>query len=194
MRFLATAIDGAQLIELDRQEDARGFFARIWCRDEVGAQGLTARIAQVNVTWNAAKGTLRGLHWQEPPHQEAKVVFCARGAIFDVALDLRPASPTYGHWTGVTLRAEDFRLFYIPQGCAHGYQTLHEATVVLYQTSEPYAPESERGVRWNDPAFDIRWPLDRDLTISAKDLAWPDYEVVSPLAGRDATSASGACA
>jgi dTDP-4-dehydrorhamnose 3,5-epimerase len=181
MRFLGTTVDGAQLIELDRHPDARGFFARVWCRNEVGAQGLTASVAQVNVTWNAAKGTVRGLHWQEPPYEEAKVVFCARGAIFDVALDLRPASPTYQQWAGITLRAEDFRVFYIPEGCAHGYQTLQEDTVVLYQTTEPYAPDHERGVRWNDPAFEIGWPLTTDLTISAKDQAWPDYRMVPPM-------------
>ena len=191
MRFSETTVDGAQLIELDRHEDARGFFARLWCRNEVGLQGLTTSVAQVNVTWNPAKGTLRGLHWQEPPHEEAKVVFCARGAIFDVAVDVRPASPTYGQWAGVTLRAEEFRLFYIPEGCAHGYQTLHEDTVVVYQTTEPYAPESERGVRWNDPAFDISWPPHADLTISSKDLAWPDYQFVSPKRG-GATCAPGA--
>jgi dTDP-4-dehydrorhamnose 3,5-epimerase len=191
MRFFDTTVDGAQLIELDRSEDARGFFARLWCRKEVGLQGLTASVAQVNVTWNPAKGTLRGLHWQEPPHEEAKVVFCARGAIFDVALDLRPASPTYGQWAGVTLRAEEFRVFYVPEGCAHGYQTLHEDTVVVYQTTEPYAPDCERGVRWNDPAFDIHWPLSTNLTISAKDQAWPDHQFVSKTTPARVTCAPG---
>ena len=192
MRFSGTSVDGARLIELDRHEDARGFFARLWCRNEVGVQGLTASVAQVNVTWNPAKGTLRGLHWQESPHEEAKVVFCARGAIFDVAVDLRPSSPTYGQWVGVTLGAEEFRLFYIPEGCAHGYQTLREETVVVYQTTEPYAPDHERGVRWNDPAFNIDWPPFADLTISAKDLAWPDYQLVTPPATREsATCALG---
>ena len=192
MRFSDTTVDGACLIDLDRLEDARGFFARLWCRDEVGRQGLTATVAQMNVTWNPAKGTLRGLHWQEPPHQEAKVVFCARGAIFDVALDLRPSSRTYGQWSGVTLQADEFRMFYIPEGCAHGYQTLLEDTVVVYQTTEPYAPHSERGVRWNDPAFDINWPPHTDLTISAKDLAWPDYEFASPATRKGAPCVPGA--
>jgi dTDP-4-dehydrorhamnose 3,5-epimerase len=190
MRVIATQIDGVRLIELDRRVDDRGFFARLWCREEAGLLGLAAQVAQANVTWNPAKGTLRGLHWQEPPHDEAKVVFCARGAIFDVALDLRPFSPTYRQWTGITLRAEDFRMFYIPEGCAHGYQTLHEDTVVLYQTSEPYAPDHERGVRWNDPSFDIAWPLTTNLTISSKDQAWPDFQVVVPMQAR-ATGAAG---
>jgi dTDP-4-dehydrorhamnose 3,5-epimerase len=192
MRFSETTVDGARLIDLDRHEDARGFFARLWCRSEVGLQGLTASVAQVNVTWNPAKGTLRGLHWQEPPHEEAKVVFCARGAIFDVALDLRPESRTYGQWAGITLGADEFRLFYIPEGCAHGYQTLQEDTVVVYQTTEPYAPESERGVRWDDPAFEINWPAHPELTISAKDLTWPDYQFVSSAARGGATCAPGA--
>ncbi len=175
MIFAQTRVNGAYVIDLERRADQRGYFARAWCQREFEAHGLTARLAQVNVSANVRKGTLRGMHYQVSPYQEAKVVSCTRGVIYDVVLDLRRESPTYLRWHAVELTADNRRMLYIPEGCAHGFQTLAEETELLYLMSEFYSPEHARGVRYNDSAFGIRWPLPVE-SISDTDRAWPDYE------------------
>jgi dTDP-4-dehydrorhamnose 3,5-epimerase len=173
--FAESSVRGAFVVELEPREDERGFFARAWCAREFGDHGLSTRIAQANIAFNERVGTLRGLHFQRTPHQEAKLVRCTRGAIYDVVVDLRRESPTHAQWAGVELTADNRRMLYVPEGCAHGYQTLADATEVLYQVSEFYAPESEGGARWDDPAFAIEWPAVAQRILSAKDASWPDY-------------------
>lgn len=176
MIFTPTELDGAYLVDLKPREDERGFFARAWCRDEFAAHGLSTELAQCNISFNHRKGTLRGMHYQAVPHTEVKLVRCTRGAIWDVIVDLRPDSPTRARWLGVELTADNRRMLYVPEGFAHGYQTLLDATETFYHVSAPYAPEAEGGVRWNDPAFRIDWPdADRPF-MSEKDRAWPDYQ------------------
>ena len=174
MIFTETAVRGAYVLDLERRSDTRGFFARAWCAKEFEAHGLTPRLAQVNVSANVRKGTLRGMHYQRPPHREAKVVSCIRGAIYDVVLDLRRVSPTYLRWAAAELTAESHRMLYVPEGCAHGFQTLMDGAEVLYLMSEFYAPGHAAGVRYDDPAFAIEWPLPV-ACISDADRAWPDY-------------------
>jgi dTDP-4-dehydrorhamnose 3,5-epimerase len=175
MRFTPVAVDGAYLVELERHEDERGFFARAWCRDELLDHGLVAELSQSSISRNDRTGTLRGMHFQTPPHEEAKLVRCVAGAIFDVVADLRPDSPTYLRSEGVRLDAESGAALYIPKGCAHGFQTLVDRADVLYMISDPYVPESASGVRFDDPALDIEWPETDVRTISDRDLAWPSY-------------------
>jgi dTDP-4-dehydrorhamnose 3,5-epimerase len=172
--FQPTRIEGVWTLEPERRADARGFFARTWCAAEMAERGLDARLSQASISFNARAGTLRGLHYQAAPDGEAKVVRCTAGAIHDVALDLRPGSPTRGHWTAVELSAENRRALYIPEGVAHGFQSLVDGAEVLYLISVPQAPESARGVRWNDPAFGIEWPLPVS-EISARDASYPDW-------------------
>jgi dTDP-4-dehydrorhamnose 3,5-epimerase len=174
MTFTETKLKGAFLIDLKRLEDQRGFFARVWCQEDFNKHGLNPRIAQVNLSFNKKKGTLRGMHFQHAPHQECKLVRCSRGAIYDVIIDLRPSSPTYKQWVGVELRADTYRMLFVPEDFAHGYQSLEDDTEVLYQVSQCYAPQSEGGMRYNDPAFGIQWPL-QVTVISEKDKAWPDF-------------------
>ena len=174
MRFIPAALDGACVIELDRIEDERGFFARTFCRDEFATHGLRAQFVQCSVSFNATRRTLRGMHYQASPHEEAKLVRCTQGVIFDAIVDLRRASPTFKRWFGVELSADNRRALYIPEGCAHGFQTLEDASEVFYQISEVYCPEAARGVRWNDPAFGIAWPL-KDPIVSARDAGYPDF-------------------
>jgi dTDP-4-dehydrorhamnose 3,5-epimerase len=172
--FTETILSGVFIIDPERREDARGFFARTWCERECAARGLNTRIAQCNVSFNTRKGTLRGLHYQAPSYQEAKLVRCTRGAIHDVVLDLRPDSATFRQHIGLLLSAENRRMLYVPGGCAHGFQTLEDATEVFYQMSEGYAPEHARGVRWNDPTFGIEWPPD-ERTILKRDQSYTDF-------------------
>jgi dTDP-4-dehydrorhamnose 3,5-epimerase len=174
--FTETALSGAWIIDVERLEDARGFFARAWCEREFSERGLDPRVVQCNVSFNKSRGTLRGLHYQAAPHQEAKVVRCTRGAIHDVILDLRPGSPTFKRHVAVALDAESRRMLYVPEGVAHGFQTLEDDTEVFYQMSAFHAPDHARGVRWNDPAFGIRWP-DAERTISERDARYPDFRV-----------------
>ncbi|HUI06221.1 MAG TPA: dTDP-4-dehydrorhamnose 3,5-epimerase [Verrucomicrobiae bacterium] len=174
MTFTETKLKGAFLIDLKRLQDQRGFFARAWCQKDFEKQGLNPRLAQVNLSFNNKKGTLRGMHFQRAPHQECKLVRCTRGALYDVIIDLRRDSPTYKHWIGVELRADNYRMLFVPEDFAHGYQTIEDNTEVIYQVSRFYAPQSEGGVRYNDPAFGIKWPLAVTM-ISDKDRAWPDY-------------------
>ena len=174
MILTPTAITGALLIELDRHQDERGFFARAWSADELAAAGLVTGIAQCNIAFNERAGTLRGLHFQRPPHEEVKLVRCTRGAIHDVIVDLRPDSTTYRRWLAVELTAENRTTLYVPAGCAHGYQTLVDATETFYMHSAAHGPEAEGGVRWDDPALGIEWPPAEPRIMSARDRGWPD--------------------
>lgn len=175
MIFHALEIPGAFLIEPERKRDRRGFFARTWCRDELEERGLDPTIVQCNISVNTRKGTVRGMHWQGEPSPEIKLVRCTAGAIHDVILDLRPESPTYRRHYGVDLTAENRLGLYVPAGVAHGFQTLADETEVFYQMSEFYDPDAQRGVRWDDPAFEIAWPLPISV-ISDRDLSFPSYE------------------
>ncbi|HLQ69530.1 MAG TPA: dTDP-4-dehydrorhamnose 3,5-epimerase [Gemmatimonadales bacterium] len=173
----ATALPGAFVIEPERHEDARGWFARSYCQREFAAHGLKVPIVQCSTSFNRRRGTLRGMHYQTAPHAEAKLIRCTRGAIWDVALDLRPDSPTVYRHVGVQLSAENGAALYIPEGCAHGFQTLVDDTEVLYQMSEFYAPEAARGIRYDDPAFGIEWPVDAPILLE-RDRMYPDYQLV----------------
>ena len=174
MTFTPTPLAGAYVLELDRREDERGFFARAFCQREFAERGLNPRIAQCNVSFNAKRGTLRGMHYQAAPHEEAKVVRCTQGAVWDVIVDLRLASPTFKRWHGVELSAENRRALYIPEGLGHGFQTLSDDAEVLYLMSEFYHPDSARGVRWDDPAFGIAWPLPSPR-VSERDRGFPRF-------------------
>lgn len=175
MIFQATELPGAYILELERREDERGFFARTWCQAEFAAQGLVSKLVQANMSFNHTAGTLRGMHYQHAPHAETKLVRCLRGAIYDVIIDLRPESPTYMQWVGVELTADNGRMLYVPEGFAHGFQTLEDRTEVAYQVSAFYTPAAEGGARYDDPRFGIRWPRPVAV-ISDKDRAWPDFE------------------
>ena len=170
MRFTETSLKGAFIVEPDRIEDERGFFARTFCRQEFEKHGLNPNLVQCSVSFNTKKGTVRGMHYQVKPHEEVRLVRCTRGAMYDVVLDLRADSPTFKHWVAVELTAENRKIAYVPEGFAHGFQTLEDDTEVFYQMSEFHHPECARGVRWDDPAFGIKWPIpnpivnDRDRT------------------------------
>ncbi|MBK9170093.1 MAG: dTDP-4-dehydrorhamnose 3,5-epimerase [Bryobacterales bacterium] len=174
MIFTQTKLPGVVEVALDEHADDRGFFARAWCTGEFETHGLPARIVQCNVSFNKRKGTLRGMHYQDIPWQEAKLVRCTSGAIYDVVVDLRPSSATFRSWLGVVLSAENRRMLHIPEGCAHGFLTLEDRTEVFYQMSEFYHPEAARGFRWNDPAFGISWPME-PVVISGRDSTYPDF-------------------
>ena len=175
MIFTPTELDGAYLVDLELRSDERGFFARAWDRVEFAEHGLSTELAQCNLSFNDRKGTLRGMHFQVDPHAEVKLVRCTRGAIYDVIVDLRPDSPTWKRWLGVELTADNRRALYVPEGFAHGYQTLVDETETYYHVSAFYAPGAEGGVRWNDPAFGIEWPDPEPSVMSDKDRSWPDY-------------------
>jgi len=170
-----TKLKGAYFINLERKEDERGFFARSFCEKEFAAHNLNLSIRQSNISYNKKRGILRGMHYQIAPHEEAKIVSCARGAIYDVIIDLRPRSLTYRQYLAVELNDQNYSSLYIPVGFAHGFQALADDTVVLYQMSEFYYPESARGIRWNDPLFAISWPI-LPCIVSNKDASYPDYE------------------
>jgi dTDP-4-dehydrorhamnose 3,5-epimerase len=174
MIFIPTGLEGAFVVEPEQMADHRGFFARTWCEETFAAHGLPAHVSQCSIAFNHRKGTLRGMHYQEAPYGEAKLVRCTMGAIYDVIVDLRPASPTFRRHVGVELTALNRRQLFVPEGFAHGYQTLEDNTEVFYQMNVPYAPSAGRGVRWDDPAFGIVWP-DDDRTINERDRQWPDY-------------------
>jgi dTDP-4-dehydrorhamnose 3,5-epimerase len=185
MRFTPTAVDGVVIVEIEPIEDERGFFARAWCPDEFAKAGLHTVWAQENVAHNKRRGTLRGLHFQTAPHAEVKLVRCTSGAVWDVAVDLRPGSPSFLQHVGVDLTQENHRSLYIPEGCAHGYLTLSDKVELRYLTSHPYAPHAATGLMFDDPALDIRWPGDVRL-LSENDRTW------APLAGvGDARLAGG---
>jgi dTDP-4-dehydrorhamnose 3,5-epimerase len=176
VKFAETPLAGAFVVEIEPLKDERGLFARSFCRKEFEAHGLDPAVAQCNVSHNVRRGTLRGLHYQAPPHEEAKLVRCTRGAIWDVIVDLREASKTRLQWFAAELSADNHRALYVPRGFAHGFQTLADDSEVFYQMSEFYRPDGARGIRWNDPSIGIRWPLaepilsarDRDLPLHAR--------------------------
>lgn len=177
MQFQETPLPGAWVIELDLLGDERGWFARTFDAEEFRARGLNASVVQSNASFNKHSGTLRGMHYQAEPHGESKLVRCVRGAIFDVAVDLRPGSPAHVRWHGIELSAENRLAFYIPAGLAHGFQTLTDDCEVLYEMGNPYVPEAARGVRWDDRAFAIDWPQPpRERVISERDRAYPDFQ------------------
>jgi dTDP-4-dehydrorhamnose 3,5-epimerase len=176
MIFTETNLKSSFLIEPEPCADERGFFARTWCQREFEAHGLQIRWVQCNVSFNKTKGTLRGMHYQVAPYAEAKLVRCTRGAIYDVIIDLRYDSPTFKQWLAVKLTADNRQMLFIPEGFAHGFQTLEDDTEVFYQMSEFYAPDYAKGVRWDDPAFDISWPADERI-ISERDRSYPDFSL-----------------
>lgn len=174
MRFTKTELAGATIVDVDRYEDERGFFARVYCEREFEANGLPARMVQTNMSLTRKAGTLRGMHFQRAPHAEDKLVRCARGAIWDAIVDLRPDSPTWCRWIGVELSEANGRMLLVPKGFAHGFVTLTDDVVVTYQVSEFYTPAFEAGARHDDPAFGIEWPV-TIRAMSAKDRNWPDF-------------------
>ncbi|MGQ0792556.1 MAG: dTDP-4-dehydrorhamnose 3,5-epimerase [Deltaproteobacteria bacterium] len=174
MKFIQTHLAGAYIIEPEPISDGRGFFARAFCRWEFAEWGLETDFVQNNISWNREAGVLRGMHYQIPPHAEVKLVRCTRGAIRDVIIDLRADSATYCKWAGVLLTAENYRMLYVPRGFAHGYETLLPDSEVFYLVSERYAPQSERGVRWSDAAFNIEWQTINPI-VSPKDASYPDF-------------------
>jgi dTDP-4-dehydrorhamnose 3,5-epimerase len=174
MIFTETTLAGVYVIEPERREDERGFFARTWCKQEFEAHGLNPRLVQCNISYNRKKGTLRGMHFQVAPYQEAKLIRCTAGAIYDVAIDLRPQSPTFLRHFGISLSAQASNMLYVPEGFAHGFLTLADDSEVFYQMSEFYAPDYGRGVRWNDPAFGIHWPAEV-VVISGRDANYPEF-------------------
>lgn len=172
MIFRETKLKGAYLIDIEPIKDKRGFFSRTFCQKELKKHGLNFNIVQSNLSHSKKRGTLRGMHYQKAPHEEEKLVSCIRGKIYDVIIDLRPNSPTYCQWLATELSAENFKMLYVSKGFAHGFQTLSDNTVVIYQMSEFYHPQSERGARWNDPLFGIKWPI-KKIVISSKDKRHP---------------------
>ena len=179
MKWLRTDLAGVWVLELEPKEDERGFFARGWCASEAAGHGLSPVWVQMNVSFSKQAGTLRGLHWQAAPWEEAKLVRAARGAIWDVAVDLREGSPTLHQWHAEELSAENRRALYVPEGCAHGFITLEDTTEAHYQVSQSYTPEAERGARWDDPLLAIAWPR-TPVVISAKDASWPPVSGARP--------------
>ena len=174
MNFVPTSLGGAFIVDPEPQSDNRGFFARTWCQREFEKHGLNARMVQCNISYNAKRGTWRGMHYQEAPHEEAKLVRCTMGSICDVIVDLRPDSPTFKEHLQVTLSAKNRKMLYIPERFAHGFLTLEDDTEVFYQMSEFYALQSARGFRWNDPSFGIRLPLEVAV-IAERDRDYPDF-------------------
>jgi dTDP-4-dehydrorhamnose 3,5-epimerase len=175
MIFTETPIAGAYLIDLEKRGDDRGFFARVFCRNEFGEQNLDTEFVQINNSRSAERGTLRGLHYQLAPAEEVKIVRCVSGVLWDVILDIRPRSPTFGRWFGAELSATNRRMMYAPRGMAHGFVTLADDTEAFYLVSAFYAPERERGIRWNDPRFAIEWPV-TPAVMSDKDRDRPDFD------------------
>jgi dTDP-4-dehydrorhamnose 3,5-epimerase len=175
MVFEEQRLPGVYLVDCDVFGDERGAFARAWMPEEFSARGLETRFAQGSIATTRHRGTIRGLHWQVAPAEQVKTVRVTRGAVFDVVVDLRRDSPTFRHWVGTELSAENRRLLYVPAGVAHGYQTLADDTDVFYFASAPYSPGHEAGVRWNDPAFGVEWPLGAPTVISPRDAAYPDF-------------------
>lgn len=174
MKFNKTHIKDVYIIDLDKHIDERGYFARAWCKNEFDEMGLKSNVVQCNLSFNHKKGTLRGMHYQIHPFEEVKMVRCIQGKILDVVIDLRKDSETYKQWIGVELSDENHRMLYVPEGFAHGYQTLEDYSMVYYQVTEFYQPGSEKGIRWNDPAFKIEWPLEI-TSMSDKDQNHSDY-------------------
>lgn len=175
MIITKTKLEGVYILDLEPRGDERGYFARVFAKEELAKYGISYSIVHINRSLTGDKGTIRGMHYQKSPKQEDKIVQCLQGAIFDVALDLRRGSKTYGQWVGEVLSAENKRMLLVPKGFAHGFQTLEKSTLVEYFVSQYYSPSHERGVRWNDPTFAIKWPISKAI-VSAKDGQWPDYK------------------
>ncbi|MFH5833512.1 dTDP-4-dehydrorhamnose 3,5-epimerase [Halalkalibaculum sp. DA384] len=175
MLFKKTDLKDAYIIELERYADTRGFFARAFCEKEFANNGIKFPVVQANTSYSQKKHTLRGMHYQQEPHQEAKLIKCTKGAIFDAIIDMRPDSPTFKKWIGVELNQDNRRMLYVPEGFAHGFLTLKDDTEVYYPVSEFYAPGAEKGIRWNDPEFNIKWPAEPEV-ISRKDRSWPLFD------------------
>jgi dTDP-4-dehydrorhamnose 3,5-epimerase len=175
MLFKSTPIKGAWIVDLEKIGDERGFFARAWCADEFKNQGITSNLHQANISYSSKKGTLRGMHYQIPPHSEMKAIRCIRGALFDVIIDLRQESATYKKWFGYELNQDNKKMLIVPEGCAHGFLTLSNDCEALYFVSSPFNQDSERGLRWDDPSFNIKWPFN-PIEISHKDKSWSNYE------------------
>jgi dTDP-4-dehydrorhamnose 3,5-epimerase len=174
MKFTATEIQDVFVVELEKREDERGFFARGFCQREFDDHGMISQVVQANISYNRFKGTMRGMHYQVAPCEETKFLRCTKGSIYDVIIDMRPESATYKKWFGVELTDKNYKMLYVPRNFAHGFQTLEDETEVMYLVSEFYAPHTERGIRYDDPAFDIHWPL-AVSQISDKDANWPNY-------------------
>jgi dTDP-4-dehydrorhamnose 3,5-epimerase len=174
MQFSETRLPGVYVIELEKIRDDRGYFARCWCKEEFAAEGLKVGMVQMNAGLSYRRGTLRGMHFQLPPYGEVKLIRCDRGAIYDVIIDLRPDSPTYCQWFAAELSEDNGSMIYAPEGCAHGYQTLVDNSQMSYMTTQVYQRDYARGVRFDDPAFGIRWPLEATV-ISLNDRNWPDF-------------------
>jgi dTDP-4-dehydrorhamnose 3,5-epimerase len=175
MKYTELAIPGAFVLEPDLVQDERGFFARLWCREELRSMGLEADVSQISFSFNHQRGTLRGLHYQKYPYEETKLVRCSRGELFDVVVDLREDSPTFRKWISLKLTESNHRILYIPKGCLHGFQTLVDATEIIYQMSESYRPGEQTGIRWNDPTLAIEWPIPSPI-VSSRDMSLPRLE------------------
>ena len=175
MIFTETKLKGVFIIQLEKKEDDRGFFARMWDKKEFENRGLNCEIQQCSISFNKKKGTIRGMHYQEPPYEEMKLVSCTKGKIFDVIIDLRKNSTTFKEWTSFELSAENHKIIYVPGGFAHGFQTLEDDSEVFYMISQIFRPEYARGIRWNDPVFKIKWPLEKTI-ISDKDHSFTDFK------------------
>jgi len=176
LKFTKLSLRGAYLLELEKHGDQRGFFARSWCQKEFEEHGLVPKVVQANISFTRIKGTLRGMHFQKKPYEETKYVRCVKGAIYDVIIDIQPDSQTFKQWLSVVLSADNYKMLYVPKGFAHGFQSLEPNTEVTYLVSEFYNPQAEGGIRYNDPEFDIEWPLPV-AEISDKDNCWPDYSI-----------------
>lgn len=177
MKFKETKLKGAFVIELEKHEDERGFFARSWCMKEFEEHGLNTNIVQCNISYNKKKGTVRGMHFQKSPYEEAKTVSCIKGSVYDVIVDLRKESPTYMEWYAVELSTANFKMLYVPERFAHGFQTLTDDTLVYYQMSGFFYPESSGGILWDSKSLNIKWPIDTDITVSQKDREFPDMGI-----------------
>ncbi len=176
MIFTETKLKGAFIIEIKKLEDERGFFGRAWCHNEFKEHGLNPNICQINTSYTKKKGTIRGLHYQVDPYQETKFIRCTRGRIFDVIIDLRPGSPTFMQWIGNELSSDSYKMVYVPEYFAHGILSLEDNSEVYYPVSQFYTPGAERGIRWNDPAFNIQWPVKVEI-VSEKDNSHPDFDI-----------------
>jgi dTDP-4-dehydrorhamnose 3,5-epimerase len=176
MLFVETKLKGAYIIEPEKRKDSRGFFARIWDGGIFEKRGLTGKVVQQSISYNKTCGTIRGLHYQKAPYQETKIIRCTRGTIFDVMVDLRPDSATFKQWLGVKLAVDDYKVLYVPQGFAQGFQSLEDNSEIMYLVSEVYTPAAEAGIRYNDPSIGIEWPLPVSV-ITEKDANWPDFSV-----------------
>ena len=176
MIFTKTTVNDAYIVELDKREDHRGFFARTWDKNEFEEHNLNSNLVQCNVSFSKKRGTLRGMHYQKKPFEESKLIRCTKGKIFDVIIDLRTHSSTFKKWFGVELTQENYKMLYVPEGFAHGFQSLEDNSEIIYQVSEFYTPNSELGIHWNDPAFNITWPIEEKI-ITEKDNSWKVFDL-----------------